>query len=411
MSNQQDTKKKNPNVPNLRFSGFTEEWQIESADSLFEVIPNNTISRDGLSYESGTWKNIHYGDILTLFPTLLDVNDARVPYISSASFNSKTALSSGDVVIADTAEDYTAGKALEVTGAEDIKTVPGLHTIACHPTRTFASGFLGYYLNSYAYRERIKPFIQGIKVYSISKGNFLRSALSFPSIPEQAKIGCFLSLLDQRIEVQNKIIEEREASIKAIFLSLDVGAKQKICLRDVGEYKACDNLSWDEIGVTGRPAIIYGELFTAYRYLINTVRSRTMRNLKSVSTGNDLLFPSSTTVDAISLIAPAALMQQGVVLGGDMFSIAVKDDIDPIYLSFLINCRYKKALSKYAQGSTIIHIHYDDIKRFPMELVSTQKQRKISAVMSSYLSLIEKEKTKLALFRREKEFFLRNMFI
>lgn len=136
-----------------------------------------------------------------------------------------------------------------------------------------------------------------------------------------------------------------------------------------------------------------------------------MRNLKSVSTGNDLLFPSSTTVDAISLIAPAALMQQGVVLGGDMFSIAVKDDIDPIYLSFLINCRYKKALSKYAQGSTIIHIHYDDIKRFPMELVSTQKQRKISAVMSSYLSLIEKEKTKLALFRREKEFFLRNMFI
>ena len=118
--------------------------------------------------------------------------------------------------MADTAEDYTAGKALEIIGAENTKTVPGLHTIACHPTRTFSSGFLGYYLNSFAYRERIKPFIQGIKVCSISKGNFLRSSLSFPSIQEQAKIGSFLSLLDKRIEVQNKIIEEQISLEKAI---------------------------------------------------------------------------------------------------------------------------------------------------------------------------------------------------
>ena len=170
-----------------------------------------------MNYESGTWKNIHYGDILTLFPTLLDVNDVSVPYISSASFSSKAALSSGDVIMADTAEDYTAGKALEIIGAENTKTVPGLHTIACHPTRTFSSGFLGYYLNSFAYRERIKPFIQGIKVCSISKGNFLRSSLSFPSIQEQAKIGSFLSLLDKRIEVQNKIIEELLALKKALY--------------------------------------------------------------------------------------------------------------------------------------------------------------------------------------------------
>ena len=273
------------------------------------------------------------------------------------------------------------------------------------------SRFISFLLNGPVGRNKTRVLLTGNTVRHILASDMKTVSVNAPSLETQIKIADFLELIDKRIEVQNKIIEEREASIKAIFLSLDVGAKQKICLRDVGEYKACDNLSWDEIGVTGRPAIIYGELFTAYRYLINTVRSRTMRNLKSVSTGNDLLFPSSTTVDAISLIAPAALMQQGVVLGGDMFSIAVKDDIDPIYLSFLINCRYKKALSKYAQGSTIIHIHYDDIKRFPMELVSTQKQRKISAVMSSYLSLIEKEKTKLALFRREKEFFLRNMFI
>lgn len=395
----------------MRFSGFTEEWQTECANSLFEVIPNNTISRDGLNYESGTWKNIHYGDILTLFPTLLDVNDVSVPYISSASFSSKAALSSGDVIMADTAEDYTAGKALEIIGAENTKTVPGLHTIACHPTRTFSSGFLGYYLNSFAYRERIKPFIQGIKVCSISKGNFLRSSLSFPSIQEQAKIGSFLSLLDKRIEVQNKIIEEREASIKSLFLSLDIGIKQEVRLRDIGEYRACDSLSWGEIGDTGQPAIIYGELFTSYRYLIDVIRSHTIQTLRSISTGHDLLFPSSTTVDAVSLIAPAALLKPGVRLGGDMFTIVVKNDIDPVYLSFLINCRYKTALSKYAQGSTIIHLHYDDISSFTMRLVSFEKQKEISAVMGSYISLIEKEKRKLSLLRKQKEFFLQNMFI
>ena len=399
MSNQQDTKQKNPNVPNLRFASFHDSWQRISIGSFFEerVIFTSDFQKYPLytfSIEDGVTPKTERFERGFLVKKSGDVFKVIHP---------------GEFIINPMNLRFGA---INYCKTKNPVSVSGYYDVFVIENKLNNDFWLALLSNSSA-----------IKLYnSIATGSLLEKKrvhytqlcglkLFVPSPGERSRIARFFKVIDKRIQVQNKIIEEREASIKTIFLSLDAGAKQKICLGDVGEYKACDNLSWDEIGVTGRPAIIYGELFTAYRYLINTVRSRTTRNLKSVSTGNDLLFPSSTTVDAISLIAPAALMQQGVVLGGDMFSIAVKDDIDPIYLSFLINCRYKKALSKYAQGSTIIHMHYDDIKRFPIELVSTQKQREISAVMSSYLSLIEKEKTKLALFRREKEFFLRNMFI
>lgn len=200
----------------MRFSGHTNEWQTKRIDTLFEFVPNNSISRDGLNYDGGVWKNIHYGDILTVFPTVLDIRDVHVPYISSPTFSSQSSLSTGDVVIADTAEDYTAGKALEVGISEGIKVVPGLHTIACHPKVSFAPGFLGYYLNSSAYKERLRPLIQGIKVYSISKSSLATTSISFPSHDEQYKIGLFLSIIDRRIAIQNKIIEE----LKTLELSL-----------------------------------------------------------------------------------------------------------------------------------------------------------------------------------------------
>lgn len=408
MSNQQDTKKKNPNVPNLRFSGFTEEWQIESADSLFEVIPNNTISRDGLSYESGTWKNIHYGDILTLFPTLLDVNDARVPYISSASFNSKTALSSGDVVIADTAEDYTAGKALEVTGAEDIKTVPGLHTIACHPTRTFASGFLGYYLNSYAYRERIKPFIQGIKVYSISKGNFLRSALSFPSIPEQAKIGCFLSLLDQRIEVQNKIIEELRSYKKSTFglLTSQIYRFEKIAIGHlIEEYdeRTIHSNEYPVLSSTSDGVYLQKDFFKKDHSSEDTTGYKKIPYgycvYRSMSDTGRFYFNIQNRVP-MGIVSPAYPV------------FRVREEAAS-YLTLFLNCDPKVINDLYKQkaGGTRFALPLSRIKRVAIPWPDEHFRKRVCDLFLAIERRLENESNLLRSFLLQKQFLLANMFI
>ena len=94
------------------------------------------------------------------------------------------------------------------------------------------------------------------------------------------------------------------------------------------------------------------------------------------SKGDELLFPASTTVDAVSLITPTALIVANVVLGGDMFGIHINKEYNAIYISYILNYVYRHRIAKYAQGSTI-HLHYKDIKNFKLLLPPIEKQEKV----------------------------------
>ena len=59
-----------------------EEWDVQSFSDTFRVLNNNTYSRAELNYDSGQFKNIHYGDVLILFPEVLDCTREDVPYIN-----------------------------------------------------------------------------------------------------------------------------------------------------------------------------------------------------------------------------------------------------------------------------------------------------------------------------------------
>ena len=200
-----------PNVPTLRFKEFADFWQQRTFNETFDILTNNTLSRAELNYEDGEYKNIHYGDVLIKFSAFTDVSSADVPYINDDSVPTKlcsTLLQNGDIVLADTAEDYTVGKATEVENIFENKVVSGLHTIPCRPKMRFSPRYLGYYVNSPKYHNQLIPFIQGVKVSSISKSLIKNTFISYPSLSEQSKIASFLSCLDEKIATQNKIIED-----------------------------------------------------------------------------------------------------------------------------------------------------------------------------------------------------------
>lgn len=216
-----------PNVPTLRFAEFAEQWEQKTFDETFSILSNNTLSRAELNYENGNYKNIHYGDVLIKFSAFIDASSPDVPYINDKNSSSKLdniLLQDADIIIADTAEDFTVGKATEVENVDEIKVVSGLHTIPCRPKIKFSPRYLGYYVNSPAYHNQLIPFIQGVKVSSISKTLIKKTFVSFPSLSEQTKIADFLSCLDKKIEVQNKIISKYETLIKG--LSCDYFSKQ-----------------------------------------------------------------------------------------------------------------------------------------------------------------------------------------
>ena len=110
-------------------------------------------------------------------------------------------LKDGDVIIADTAEDETVGKAVEAINVGDRLIVSGLHTIFLRPKEgTFALGWLGYYVNSTAFHDQLLPLITGIKVSSISKGSLMDTVLRCPpALAEQKAIAKVLGDMDEEI--------------------------------------------------------------------------------------------------------------------------------------------------------------------------------------------------------------------
>ena len=181
-------------------------------EDILISLQNNTLSRADLSNEAGVAKNVHYGDVLIKFGEVLDVSKEKLPMISDESVLPKyksSFLQNGDVIVADTAEDSTVGKCSEIAGLNDEVVLSGLHTIPYRPIEKFASGYLGYYLNSSAYHNHLIPLMQGIKVTSISKSAMQDTDIVYPkSVEEQGKIGDYFQSLDHLITLHQRELEK-----------------------------------------------------------------------------------------------------------------------------------------------------------------------------------------------------------
>jgi len=201
----------NNNTPEIRFKGFTDAWEQRKFSYYLDFsVSNNTLSRAGLNYDEGEIKNIHYGDILVKFDSIIDISNPKVPFITGgkAEDYKNQLLQNGDIIIADTAEDETTGKAVEITGISDNYVVSGLHTMVARPNEAFARGYLGYYLNSQAYRNQLLPLMQGIKVLSLSKTNMAKTTIIFPkNKSEQTRIGTFFRTLDDAITLHKRKLD------------------------------------------------------------------------------------------------------------------------------------------------------------------------------------------------------------
>ena len=157
-----------------RLKGFMDKWQKKSFYEVFDILPNNTFPRSKMQNQPGKVKNIHYGDVLINFGEIIDCNHDSIPYLLDdiSIRNNRAYAQAGDIVIADTAEDEMVGKVAELVNVKD-RIVSGLHTFLCRPKNKeeFASGWLGYYMNTERYHEQLLTYVTGIKVSSISRTN------------------------------------------------------------------------------------------------------------------------------------------------------------------------------------------------------------------------------------------------
>lgn len=187
------------------------DWEVKTFGELFDILPNNTLSRAELNEDSGLFKNVHYGDVLVKFQEWIDCSKNTLPFINSDAKFNHTTLQDGDVIIADTAEDETVGKSTEIYNVGKLKVVSGLHTIPIRPQKRFASKWLGYFINSACWHDQILPFITGTKVSAISKAAVAETKFFYPAkTEEQTAIANVLSDMDTEISaLETKLAKYR----------------------------------------------------------------------------------------------------------------------------------------------------------------------------------------------------------
>lgn len=198
-----------------RLPGFDEPWSKKLFGELFEFLPTNAYTRAQFTDE-GTIKNIHYGDILTMYENYIDVKKSKLPFInellSNKSYTKKSFVMDGDIIIANTAEDFLVGKTVEIVNING-KILSGQHTFLCRPKIKFIRKFLGYIVNAYYFQNQINTYITGIKVSSISKFSISKLKLKFPlNLHEQQAIVFILSDMDAEIEA----LEARRDKVRHI---------------------------------------------------------------------------------------------------------------------------------------------------------------------------------------------------
>lgn len=199
-----------------RLAGFHKEWVPIPFEKYFTLLKNNTYAREQLS-EHGSVGNIHYGDILVKFGNIVSDKDEVPRLKDGVVYSEKWLLQEKDVLIADTAEDETVGKAIQI-GTMSYPVVGGLHTIVCRPNVQTATGFLGFYINSKSFHDQLLPHITGIKVSSVSKKSIKTTELLIPSdVEEQEAITAVLVSMDDEIkdleDERNKMIQIREGAM------------------------------------------------------------------------------------------------------------------------------------------------------------------------------------------------------
>ena len=274
-----------------------------------------------------------------------------------------------------------------------------------------------YFVFSQLHTHRYWRWVSIMSARSGQPGINSQEYSSFPiyttSIKEESKIAKLLSLLDDRIATQNKIIEDlkklKSTIIEEYYRQTE---KNEVCVADLGNHFNVGNLAKDDLSETGKPCIIYGELFTTYGEIISQIESHTNKTGGMIlSKKGDLLFPSSTTVDAVSLIAPSVINVDNVILGGDMFGIHISHNYNAQYLSYYFNHIAKKQLAKFAKGSTIIHLHYTDIEKAKLLLPSLEEQNRMAKCLVALDKKVSVEQNLLSSLTCQKSYLLQQMFI
>lgn len=420
------------NVPEIRFAGFIDPWEQRKLGDCFDFLHNNTLSRADLNSESGSARNIHYGDILIKFGDCLGLDSGKLPFADDESILSKYANSTlriGDVIFADTAEDESAGKCVELVKLPNEPVISGLHTIPARPKFPFGSGYLGHYLNAPAYHDQLLPLMQGIKVVSISKTALQDTQICFPTALEQSAIGTSLNALDSLITLHQRKFEKLVQLKKSMLDKMFPKPGERFPeirfagFTDPWEQRKLGNCGTAYGGLTGKTKEDFGHgnaRFIPYTNVFDNPLADTKRleaveidsSQNQVAYGDAFFTVSSETPDEVGMSSVWLSDQEDVYLNSFCFGYRQDSTFDPHYLAYMLRSRSVRSnLTLLAQGISRFNISKNKVMELSVPVPSAVEQKQLGQYFTKLDSLITLHQRKLELLRNTKKSLLDRMFV
>ena len=273
--------------------------------------------------------------------------------------------------------------------------------------------YFNYLLRSPFARKRIIPMGAGAQHFNIGQEGLSKVKLHFANIEEQKKIGNFLSLLDERIATQNKIIEDlkklKSAIIDYAINSLDSGFVKFGSLYEMageGGTPTTSNASFYDNGKI--PFVKIDDL--KQKYLTENKDFITELGLQKSSAWlvptHSILFSNGATIGEITITTYPVCTKQGIL------GIVPKQNIDVEFLYYFMSSSYfKKAVSRIVTEGTMKTAYLKDINNILCPIPTKEKQKEIAKIPSALNSKIDFEQSILKLFCSQKQYLLRQMFI
>lgn len=407
------TQLNNGEVPNgyekTEFGIFPCDWvKDKTFGDLFDFYGGLGKSRDELGDEGHAY--LHYGDLHRgSFNVVSHEQYDQLPKYDVVLKGKETYLmEDGDVAFLDASEDLDGtSRSVLVDNPDNKPFIAGLHIIfGKSKDNSLEKWYKQYITSSESVRKQFQRLAAGFKVYGVNRDTLPRIQVAYPkSTEEQSKIAEILMKLDEAIELQEQYIQTL-LSMKITYVDKffcapgEEKTKFDLLYKTAGEGGTPDTKRQAYYDSEDVPFVKIEHLAEKYITKIDSYIS----NLGLQKSGawlvpkNCLIFSNGATIGEASINKIPVATKQGIL------GIVPSDVIDVEYFYYLVKSKYfLSKVKKITTKGTMCTAYLKDINRLSLFIHEKEDQIKIAKILSSIDCIIEDEKRKVDLLKKQRK--------
>ena len=371
------------NVPNLRFPEFQEEWEEHYLSDYLDF-------KNGLNPKPDKFgRGIKFISVMDILNNTVITNDCiRVSVDVSEEELHNFCVENGDMLFqrsSETLEDVGRANVY----MDDKPAVFGGFVIRGKKKAEYNPLFFRYLLASPFARRKIIPMGAGAQHFNIGQEGLNRVKLHFASLDEQKKIATFLSLLDERIATQNKIIDKLQSLIKGIAQNIVRNNKPNVRLSECLECKS-STLQESDVCEQGTYPVYGANGIVGY--------------LDNYNTEGEAVY----IIKDGSGVGTVSYVKGKCSATGTLNTLQAKEGYSLQYLYYLLKVFN---FEPYKTGMAIPHIYFKDYGKAKVYCPSYTEQLQYARLLSAIDNKLSAEQHILTNLSLQKQYLLRQMFI